>query len=753
MQRAGSPINVGKSPIIMRPAEYDVDPPDASTKTLHASLGKLGFAKRPTAKFDDFFTPQNDHFYSTYRYLHLNPRRREFRLLKVHPLSAKPRQGATASWNNVDGTERMLHCEVVDKISLSNNYSSYCAISYAAGSHAQTTDILVDGLVFKAFANLVHAIQCALNRWLTRNPDRQFLIWVDQICINQSDPDERGRQVAMMGDIYRHCREAFVCLSAAWTPEDNIRDGFDWAKVQPHRSSAALYFAASPEDLSAAIAQRFGDVAELKEWVSSLRSFLNCTWWSRSWVYQEFVMAPSITFVYNQDSLSWKELSNLLRFFSDINNQKARICDLVHGNAPALVRQLQEYHDKKDLADPEMRRMIEAYEQPQRRIKALEQNLNQLEADLHLQVVNDQRERERERERKRDSLSRVPFGRLIANINSLWPEPSYQVRELEGEISRKSFDLRNMIKDEEARQIHSTRPRSKVVVTDLDRQLAELGAFFGKWDVRSKIVHILSVQQGKLMDPEARDLKLLLRHSRSCQASDARDRVYAFIGLVDATRYKVVPDYRWANTAVHVFTDAARKIIEHDTNLAILDHATRGRQDLGSYLPRWVPDWTCKEDNSVTDSYRYHLSKLAPGFTTWDDLDATKAREAHYDFLTDDQDQTRLILRVRGVPVDRLSEQGQLAQTQKFAHIRRFQLRNRGETAWCPKMAYPGDEIWAIDGLRWPALLRPEGNDLYTLLSLALVCKNDGLPSSVMFGGIVEEIDGSTMLPRVISLG
>jgi len=109
----------------------------------------------------------------------------------------------------------------------------------------------------------------------------------------------------------------------------------------------------------------------------------------------------------------------LLRFFSDINNQMARICDLVHSNAPTLVRQLQEYYNKKDLANPKMRRIIEAYEQPQRRIKALEQNLNQLEADLHLQVVNDQRERKRKRKRKRNSFSRVPFSRLIANINSL----------------------------------------------------------------------------------------------------------------------------------------------------------------------------------------------------------------------------------------------------------------------------------------------------------------------------------------------
>ncbi|KAI3579715.1 heterokaryon incompatibility, partial [Fusarium oxysporum f. sp. albedinis] len=41
--------------------------------------------------------------------------------------------------------------------------------------------------------------------------DNSFL-WIDQICINQSDIDERNHQVPIMGNIYRKAYRVFVWL-------------------------------------------------------------------------------------------------------------------------------------------------------------------------------------------------------------------------------------------------------------------------------------------------------------------------------------------------------------------------------------------------------------------------------------------------------------------------------------------------------------------------------------------------------------
>ncbi|KAI9770488.1 MAG: hypothetical protein M1839_003203, partial [Geoglossum umbratile] len=110
---------------------------------------------------------------------------------------------------------------------LSRANASYCALSYCAGKPTETAVVLVDGLPFNAFANLEHAIGCALECWMSRNPGKGLVLWVDQICINQRDPVERARQIGMMRDIYRRSNETFVCLSIVsvdnclfWVPRD-----------------------------------------------------------------------------------------------------------------------------------------------------------------------------------------------------------------------------------------------------------------------------------------------------------------------------------------------------------------------------------------------------------------------------------------------------------------------------------------------------------------------------------------------------
>ena len=64
-------------------------------------------------------------------------------------------------------------------------------------------------------------------RWF-RDPR---LIWVDAICINQSDVDEKSQQIPLMGRIYRNAASVLVWLgeeaetsSAAFTLMENIYD-------------------------------------------------------------------------------------------------------------------------------------------------------------------------------------------------------------------------------------------------------------------------------------------------------------------------------------------------------------------------------------------------------------------------------------------------------------------------------------------------------------------------------------------------
>lgn len=87
----------------------------------------------------------------------------------------------------------------------------YYALSYTWGDPALCESIEIDGKRLGITASCA----AALRRMLRGKAQRH--IWVDSICINQgSSPEaleERGMQVAMMGDIYRKAIQVNVHLS------------------------------------------------------------------------------------------------------------------------------------------------------------------------------------------------------------------------------------------------------------------------------------------------------------------------------------------------------------------------------------------------------------------------------------------------------------------------------------------------------------------------------------------------------------
>ncbi|KAK0621835.1 heterokaryon incompatibility, partial [Bombardia bombarda] len=84
----------------------------------------------------------------------------------------------------------------------------YRAISYTWDNQPRDRYILIDGKVL----------------WVTRNCDvilrrmqkqKQFLIWIDAICISQANTDEKSAQVPLMGQIYSNAMKVIAWLGDA----------------------------------------------------------------------------------------------------------------------------------------------------------------------------------------------------------------------------------------------------------------------------------------------------------------------------------------------------------------------------------------------------------------------------------------------------------------------------------------------------------------------------------------------------------
>lgn len=127
----------------------------------------------------------------------LDPDRRQIRLISLHR-ATDPTKLVSVKLEPVDFTSE----------------TEYIALSYVWGDRSATADILVNNVPFAVGLNLASALsEFHLHNLLCGVPDgRPLRVWVDAICINQHDLDERARQVAFMGDIYGNATHIFSWL-------------------------------------------------------------------------------------------------------------------------------------------------------------------------------------------------------------------------------------------------------------------------------------------------------------------------------------------------------------------------------------------------------------------------------------------------------------------------------------------------------------------------------------------------------------
>ncbi|KAH6666117.1 ankyrin repeat-containing domain protein [Halenospora varia] len=91
----------------------------------------------------------------------------------------------------------------------------YEALSYTWGGTAKPDTIEINGSVMDVTINLYLALQHL------RFEDKDRILWIDAICIDQGNMEERGHQVRQMADIYKEAEQVLIWLGSA-TDEINL---------------------------------------------------------------------------------------------------------------------------------------------------------------------------------------------------------------------------------------------------------------------------------------------------------------------------------------------------------------------------------------------------------------------------------------------------------------------------------------------------------------------------------------------------
>ncbi|KAK9423651.1 hypothetical protein SUNI508_04132 [Seiridium unicorne] len=153
-------------------------------------------------------------------------------------------------------------------------------------------------------------LHSALRRLRQTNKCRS--VWVDQLCINQDDYQERSAQVRMMRRIYSECKLAVLWLG-------DIRDD---TMLTDAKSVVSYFGFLAASALESSTGTGLGDLGldkfPIVETPTSDEGFhaalqaiipSKCLWWNRIWTVQEAALPQSASFLWGPFTIAWHWMS------------------------------------------------------------------------------------------------------------------------------------------------------------------------------------------------------------------------------------------------------------------------------------------------------------------------------------------------------------------------------------------------------------------------------------------------------------
>ncbi|VUC31677.1 unnamed protein product [Clonostachys rosea] len=184
-------------------------------------------------------------------------------------------------------------------------WGDYAALSYVWGDQNDTRTVILNNQPRAVSSNLAKALGAFFENG---EFEGSFKLWVDAICINQEDLEERARQVRRMGDIY----------GSAWAV-------IAWLGEESFRSSSAMRFIGDLSALSEADCGSEIEACLRNEpdflgngiWLA-LHDLMERSYWYRLWIVQEIVMGASATWVRcGVSSLDWTSFCTGIAFLEE----------------------------------------------------------------------------------------------------------------------------------------------------------------------------------------------------------------------------------------------------------------------------------------------------------------------------------------------------------------------------------------------------------------------------------------------------
>ncbi|KAF1962475.1 hypothetical protein CC80DRAFT_462608, partial [Byssothecium circinans] len=155
----------------------------------------------------------------------------------------------------------------------SEEVSQASSLSYVWGKYDNNAKyVSINGILLQITANLHSAIACIAGQ----DGLRQSWYWIDAICINQEDVEERGFQVRLMKELYSRAGRTIAYLGSA---DDDTPRGLAWLiRLDAVRRTEG-------QNLKW-LSKAARDPIYEEDW-KAMDAVFQKEWWVRAWILQE----------------------------------------------------------------------------------------------------------------------------------------------------------------------------------------------------------------------------------------------------------------------------------------------------------------------------------------------------------------------------------------------------------------------------------------------------------------------------------
>ena len=182
----------------------------------------------------------------------------------------------------------------------------YEAISYVWGDAISEQTVEVDGMTFTVTANLDSLLRHM------RFVEEERLLWVDALCIEQSNLEEKNNQVSRMRHIYGNASQVIVWLGEGW-PGSEMAMEF----LRRLGNDAALHL----DPMLEPCINVNGLDLDSQELCGHIVRLFSLPWWNRTWTVQEFVLAKRLIFQCSRTFVTQREMYMARENFWNHNDQ------------------------------------------------------------------------------------------------------------------------------------------------------------------------------------------------------------------------------------------------------------------------------------------------------------------------------------------------------------------------------------------------------------------------------------------------